>query len=150
MFTDPISDMLTRIRNASLARKGEAVLPHSKFKEALAQVLFKEGFLAGVKEASDPPSLLPSLKLQGTGKIRKASRHKTLEIKLKYAEDGQPVISGIKRVSKPGQRIYLSFIKIPRTNSGFGVTVVSTSKGLMTDKEARKEKIGGEVVCQVW
>lgn len=147
MYTDPISDMLTRIRNASQSRKGEAVLPHSKFKEALAYVLLKEGFLAGVKEAAGP---LAPLKLQDTGNPRGASKHKMLEIRLKYAEDGQPVIAGIKRVSKPGQRIYLPFTKIPRTNSGFGVTVVSTSKGLMTDAEARKGKIGGEVVCQVW
>lgn len=130
MYTDPISDMLTRIRNASLARKEGLVLPHSKFKEALAKVLADEGFVAGVKEQS--------------------GKHKMLEIGLKYAESGEPVISGIKRVSKPGQRIYLSFERIPRTNSGFGITVVSTSKGLMTDRRARKEKVGGEVVCQVW
>lgn len=130
MYTDPISDMLTRIRNASLARKAEVVLPYSKFKFALASLLEKEGFLAGVKET--------------------ASDHKLLEVKLKYSEAGDSVISGIKRVSKPGQRIYLSADKLPRTNSGYGITVVSTSKGLLTDKEARKSHLGGEVVCQVW
>ena len=130
MYTDPISDMLTRIRNASLANKAELVLPHSKFKLALSEVLVREGFISGVKE--------------------QAGKHKMLEIKLKYAEDGQPVISGIKRVSKPGQRIYLASQKIPRTNSGFGITIVSTPKGLVTDKEARQHKIGGEVICQVW
>jgi small subunit ribosomal protein S8 len=130
MYTDPISDMLTRIRNASLARLNELVLPHSKFKQALAQVLQREGFVGDVKE------------LEG--------KQKMLEIKLKYSEDGEPVISGIKRISKPGQRIYLASQKIPRTNSGFGITVISTSRGLVTDKQARKDKIGGEVVCQVW
>jgi len=130
MFTDPIADMLTRIRNASAARKDELVLPYSKFKANLAELLLKEGFISGVKEVMGD--------------------HKNLQINLKYAGDGESVIGGIKRVSKPGQRIYLPVDKIPRTNSGFGVTVVSTSKGLMTDKEARKAKVGGEVVCQVW
>ena len=129
MFTDPISDMLTRIRNASATRKGELVLPYSKFKANLAQLLLKEGFIGGVNE------------LSGT--------HKQLQINLKYSGE-IAVIAGIKRVSKPGQRIYLPADRIPRTNSGFGVTVVSTSRGLMTDKEARKAKVGGEVVCQVW
>jgi small subunit ribosomal protein S8 len=130
MFTDPIADMLTRIRNAAAAQKSELTLPYSKFKANLAQLLAKEGFVAGVNE------------LEGT--------HKSLQINLKYAGGGESVIAGIKRVSKPGQRIYLSVDKLPRTNSGYGITVVSTSKGLMTDKEARKAKMGGEVVCQVW
>ncbi len=130
MFTDPISDMLTRIRNSVVAKKSEVVLPFSKFKKALAEVLVKEGFVKSVKEL--------------------AGEHKMLALELKYSSEGEPVISGIKRVSKPGQRIYLPFIKIPRTNSGFGVTIVSTSKGLFTDKEARKLKMGGEVICQVW
>ncbi len=130
MYTDPISDMLTRIRNASLAHKAEVVLPYSKFKYNLASLLLKEGFLAGVKE--------------------EAAGQKQLQVQLKYSESGDSVISGIKRVSKPGQRIYLAADKLPRTNSGYGVTVVSTSRGLLTDKEARKARIGGEVVCQVW
>lgn len=130
MYTDPISDMLTRIRNASLAHKAEVVLPYSKFKYNLASLLLKEGFLAGVKE--------------------EAAEQKQLQVQLKYSESGDSVISGIKRVSKPGQRIYLAADKLPRTNSGYGVTVVSTSRGLLTDKEARKARIGGEVVCQVW
>ncbi len=129
MFTDPIADMLTRIRNAAQAQKNELVLPYSKFKANLAQVLLKEGFIGGVNE------------LQGD--------HKMLQINLKYS-GGESVIAGIKRVSKPGQRIYMPADKLPRTNSGFGVTVVSTSQGLMTDKEARKAKMGGEIVCQVW
>lgn len=130
MYTDPIADMLTRIRNASGARKAELVLPYSKFKANLAKLLEKEGFISTCSELT--------------------GRFKMLQIKLKYGSDGEPVIAGIKRVSKPGQRIYLSMEKLPRTNSGFGITVVSTPKGLLTDKQARKERVGGEVVCQVW
>lgn len=130
MFTDPIADMLTRIRNASAAKKAELVLPYSKFKRHLAELLHKQGFIGSVSEFEDT--------------------HKMLKIELKYTAGGEGVIAGIKRVSKPGQRIYLAADKLPRTNSGFGLTVVSTSKGLMTDREARKSKVGGEVVCQVW
>lgn len=130
MFTDPIADMLTRIRNAAAARKDELVLPYSKFKYNLAQLLLKQGFIGGTKEL--------------------IGDHKMLQINLKYSVEGESVIAGIKRVSKPGQRIYLPADRLPRTNSGLGITVVSTSKGLMTDREARKAKMGGEVVCQVW
>lgn len=130
MNTDPISDMLTRIRNAIAAQKTELVLPYSKFKHSLANVLLTEGFISGVNE-------LPG-------------RVKMLQINLKYDASGEPVISGLKRVSSPGQRIYLPVAKIPRTNGGFGITVVSTSKGLLTDKQARKDKVGGEVICQIW
>ena len=130
MFTDPVADMLTRIRNATAAKKSELVMPYSKFKAALAEVLAKEGFIGGSSTV--------------------AGKFKALQINLKYGPNGEGVIAGIKRVSKPGQRIYLPADRIPRTNSGFGVTIVSTSKGLLSDKEARKEKVGGEVVCQVW
>lgn len=130
MYTDPISDMLTRIRNALAAGKSELVMPYSKFKHSLANVLLSEGFISGVNE-------LPG-------------RVKMLQINLKYDQGGSPVITGIKRVSTPGQRIYLPVTRIPRTNGGFGITVVSTSNGLLTDRQARKGKVGGEVVCQVW
>jgi small subunit ribosomal protein S8 len=130
MYTDPIADMLIRIKNAASAKKSELVLPFSKFKANLAQLLLKEGFVSGVNE------------LTGT--------HKMLQINLKYGPSGESVIAGIKRVSKPGQRIYMPVTRIPRTNSGFGITVVSTPKGLLTDRQARKDKVGGEVVCQVW
>ena len=130
MYTDPIADMLTRIRNAQAAKKSELVLPFSKFKLSLAELLAKEGFIQSFSEAP--------------------GKFKALRIELKYSPDGDCVISGIKRVSKPGQRIYLPVDRIPRTNSGYGITVVSTPKGLLTDKEARKQRVGGEVVCQVW
>jgi small subunit ribosomal protein S8 len=130
MYTDPIADMLTRIKNASIARKSELVLPYSKFKKSLAEVLAKEGFVQGFSEVP--------------------GKFKSLKITLKYGSAGEPVIADIKRVSKPGQRIYLPVDKIPRTNSGFGITVISTPKGLLTDKQARKTRMGGEVICQVW
>lgn len=130
MYTDPIADMLIRIKNAGTARKEAAVLPYSKFKASLAKLLEREGFIGTVSEVP--------------------GKFKSLKVTLKYDSAGQPVISGLKRVSKPGQRIYLSSEKLPRTNSGLGVTIVSTSKGLLSDKEARKSKVGGEVVCQVW
>ncbi len=130
MYTDPISDMLTRIRNALAVSKSELVLPYSKFKHNLANVLLAEGFISGVNE-------LPG-------------RMKMLQLNLKYAVDGDAVITGLKRISSPGQRIYLPAERIPRTNGGYGITIVSTSKGLLTDKQARKQKVGGEVVCQIW
>src|SRR5437763_180322 len=130
MYSDPIADMLTRIRNASAAKKGELALPFSKFKLSLAKLLEKEGFVSDVQEV--------------------AGRMKMLQINLKYGPNGESVIAGIKRVSKPGQRIYVPVDKLPRTNSGYGITVVSTPKGLLTDRQARKDRVGGEVVCQVW
>ena len=130
MYTDPISDMLTRIRNAAAAGKQDLVMPYSVFKHNLAKLLHSEGFISGVNE-------LPG-------------RVKMLQMNLRYDPQGSPVISGIKRVSTPGQRIYLAVDKLPRTNGGLGVTVVSTSKGLMTDKQARKDRVGGEVICQIW
>ena len=130
MYTDPIADMLTRIRNAVRSRKSEVILPFSKFKASLAKLLFQEGFVGGVSEVE--------------------GQFKMLQIDLKYGPNGDSVITEIQRVSKPGQRIYLPVEKLPRTNSGLGITVVSTSKGLVTDRQARKERIGGEVVCQIW
>lgn len=130
MYTDPIADMLTRIRNASQAKLPGLILPYSKLKENLGRLLLAEGFISGVDV--------------------KGTTIKSLHLTLKYENAGAPVISGIQRVSKPGQRIYLPVDKLPRTNGGFGVTVVSTSKGLLPDREARKQRLGGEVICQIW
>ena len=132
MMTDTISDMLTRIRNALMAKKSEVVLPYSNFKNNLAKVLQAEGWIAKVEVKEAPEEF------------------KSLVLKLKYDAAGEPVISGIQRVSKPGQRIYSSTVAIPKVLGGMGTTIVSTSRGLMTDKEARKNKVGGEIVCQVW
>lgn len=130
MNTDPISDMLTRIRNAVRSHKSELVLPYSKFKHSLADLLLKEGFIGGVNVLS--------------------GRMNMLQINLKYQNGGSSVITDLQRVSKPGQRIYLPSVRVPRTNGGFGVTVVSTSKGLMTDRQARAQRLGGEIVCKIW
>ncbi|MBU6447906.1 30S ribosomal protein S8 [Patescibacteria group bacterium] len=130
MFTDPISDMLTRIRNAAAAQKAEVSMPYSKLKHSLASILEREGYVSSV-----------SVRENGL---------KQLTVQLKYDGSGETVVNGLKRVSKPGQRIYVPMDKIPRANGGLGITILSTSKGLMTDKEARKQKYGGEVICQIW
>jgi small subunit ribosomal protein S8 len=128
---DTIADMLTRIRNGLSARKSEVLVPYSNFKNNLAKVMQNEGWIAGVD-------------------VREEGKIKTLVLKLKYDEKGAPTISGIKRVSKPGQRIYAGNSQIPRALGGIGTTIISTSKGLMTDKIARTQKVGGEVICQIW
>jgi small subunit ribosomal protein S8 len=132
-MTDPIADMLTRIRNANSAQFETVKMPGSKLKEALAAILEREGYISGFtveKETTRPGS--------------------TLEITLKYAADRTRTIAGIKRVSKPGLRIYAQADRIPRVLGGIGVAVVSTSRGLMTDREARRQHLGGEVLCYVW
>jgi small subunit ribosomal protein S8 len=132
-MTDPIADMLTRIRNANSAQFDSVSMPGSKLKESLAKVLEREGFIAGY-------SVAPATNKPGT----------TLEIRLKYSVDRKRTIMGIKRVSKPGLRIYKKSTEMPKVLGGVGVAVVSTSKGLMTDREARKANLGGEVLCYVW
>jgi small subunit ribosomal protein S8 len=132
-MTDPIADMLTRIRNGNVAMHDEVRMPSSKLKEALAAILKREGYIEdfSVADADDRPG-------------------KTLTIRMKYAQDRTRTISGIKRVSKPGLRVYAKADSLPRVLGGLGVAVVSTSQGLMTDREARKSRMGGEVLCFVW
>ena len=132
-MTDPIADMLTRIRNGNTAMHDEVRMPSSKLKEALAAILKREGYIEdfGVADSEDRPG-------------------KTLTIRMKYAQDRTRTISGIKRVSKPGLRVYAKADSLPRVLGGLGVAVVSTSQGLMTDREARKSRMGGEVLCFVW
>jgi small subunit ribosomal protein S8 len=132
-MTDPIADMLTRIRNANAAMFDTVKMPSSKLKVSLAKVLEKEGFIAGF-------SVLANEDKPGS----------TLEIRLKYSEDRKKTIVGIQRVSKPGLRIYKKSAEMPKVLGGVGVAVVSTSHGLMTDREARKARLGGEVLCYVW
>ena len=129
-MTDPITDMLNQIRNAQAVGKTEVLIPLSRIKNEIATLLVKEGFLGEVKKAMK-------------GKI------KALKITLKY-DNGIPAIAGSRRTSKPGQRIYEGFSEIKKVRGGFGISVVSTSKGLMTNKEARKQKLGGEIICQIW
>jgi small subunit ribosomal protein S8 len=132
-MTDPISDMLTRIRNANVAMHDEVSMPSSRQKLALAKVLAKEGYISSFSEADNGEK--PG---------------KTLTIEMKYSPERARVISGIKRVSKPGLRIYRQRNEIPRVQGGLGVAVVSTNKGLMSDREARKNRMGGEILCFVW
>lgn len=128
---DTIADMLTRIRNAYMAKKTDVLVPYSKFKHSLANVLVTEGWVKSMQ-------------------VKEDAGIKNLLIELKYLEKGEPAVLGIKMVSKPGQRIYVKNTNIPRVLGGLGVTIVSTSKGIMTDKVARKQKVGGEIICQVW
>ena len=132
-MTDPIADMLTRIRNGNVALRNEVLMPASKQKSALAEVLKREGFIADYAVVQDP---------QGSGKA--------LKITMKYGTDRQRTISGIKRISTPGLRVYRAATEVPRVLGGLGVAVLSTSHGLMTDREARKRNVGGEVMCFVW
>ena len=131
MNSDPISDFLTRIRNASMVNKSTVSIPHSNFKFELAKLLKNEGYVSDVKISGDGVK-------------------KSIDIDMKYSDEGNSVISGMNRLSKPGQRVYSSFDKLPRNNGGLGTVVVSTSRGLLSDSEARKRKLGGELICEVW
>lgn len=134
MMTDPIADMLTRIRNGALARHDRVEMPHSRLKEHLGFVLKAEGFLDDVRvsENDDP-----------TGP-------RTLTLILRYGRDRQSAIDGVRRVSSPGRRVYVRHDRIPRVRSGLGVSILSTSRGVMTDRDARKQRVGGELLCEVW
>ncbi len=133
MMTDPIADMLTRVRNANTAMHEEVRMPSSKQKVALADVLQREGYIGGYEVAPSP---------KGVGEV--------LTIKMKYSPDRDRTISGLRRVSTPGLRVYRKADSVPRVLGGLGVAVLSTSHGLMTDREARRRKVGGEVLCYVW
>lgn len=135
-MTDPIADMLNRIRNAQAVLKPTVEIPYSSLKQEIAAILEKEGLI---------------VKSEKKGKKTK----KILEVTLKYeTQPGiskvTPVISGLKRISRPGQRIYTQAKKISKVRDGFGIAIISTPKGLMTNKEARKQKLGGEIICEVW
>jgi small subunit ribosomal protein S8 len=132
-MTDPIADMLTRLRNANIAFHDDVRMPSSKLKEALARILEREGYITGYSVEQDP-----------------AKPFKRLTIQMKYTKDRQRTISGIKRVSRPGLRVYTKADSVPRVLGGMGISIVSTNQGLMTDREARDRNMGGEVLCQVW
>jgi small subunit ribosomal protein S8 len=129
--TDPIADMLTRIRNAVAVGHERVVMPASKLKVNIARILVEEGFI-------DRYELVEN------------GHHSELELVLRYADRRRPVILGLKRVSRPGHRVYAGAKDLPRVQGGLGVAVVSTSQGLMPDREARKRRLGGEIVCEVW
>ncbi len=131
MMTDPIADMLTRIRNASLARHERVEMPHSFLKQHIAAVLKSEGFVDDVRSSD------------GDGR-------KTLTLVLRYGRNKESAIDGIRRVSSPGRRVYVRHDRIPRVRSGTGISILSTSAGVMTDKDARTKRVGGELLCEVW
>ena len=130
-MTDPISDMLTRIRNATMVRHDRTDVDASKMKLEIAKILKQEGYIRTFKLLEEGPQ----------GLIR---------IYLKYAEDGEPVIHGMQRVSKPGRRIYRGVEDLPKVRNGLGVAVVSTNRGVLTDEQARSLRVGGEVLCEIW
>jgi small subunit ribosomal protein S8 len=133
MMTDPIADLLTRIRNANMAFHDVTSMPSSKLKEALAKILQSEGFIERYEVADRP-----------------GKPGKMLVIHLKYTTDRKRSISGLKRVSKPGLRVYSKADSVPRVLGGLGIAILSTNQGLLTDREARERKVGGEVLCHVW
>lgn len=129
-MTDPIADMMIRIKNALLVRHSQVIVPHSKLKEAVAKVLLENNYLEAVEVKPLKPQAELVLKLKYVGKL--------------------PAITDVKRVSKPGRRLYAPADKVPQALGGYGITIVSTSKGIVTDAEARKLNVGGEIMCQVW
>ncbi|MDR1391824.1 MAG: 30S ribosomal protein S8 [Clostridiales bacterium] len=129
--TDPVSDMLTRIRNANLSRHKIVDIPSSKLKKAIAQILFEQGFIKKVEYLNE--------NVQGV-----------IRISLKYLDNKKRVLKGLKRVSKPGRRLYVSRFNLPYVLKGLGIAIVSTSKGILIDKEARKQNIGGEILAFIW
>jgi small subunit ribosomal protein S8 len=131
MVNDPIADMLTRIRNASMVKQKQVVMPNSKIKVSIAEILREEGFIDAFAVMEDKPQA-------------------KLVLRLKYTPQGRPVITGLERVSKPGRRYYSGAKDIPWVRSGLGINIVSTPKGLMTGRKARRDKLGGEILCNVW
>lgn len=131
VMTDPIADMLTRIRNANSVKHGQVDIPASNIKKAIAQILLDEGFIKGYDVIDD-------------------GKQGIIRVEMKYGPNNTKVISGLKRISKPGLRVYVKKDEIPKVLGGLGIAILSTSKGIMTDKQARKEGIGGEVICYVW
>ena len=130
-ISDPIADMLTRVRNASRARHTEVVVPASRTKREIARILKEEGFIADVREERAGPAQM-------------------LRIELKYVDGKVPVVSGLKRISKPGLRVYARKTEIPRVLGGLGIVIVSTSRGIMTGAQAHKAELGGEILAYVW
>ncbi|WP_454206066.1 30S ribosomal protein S8 [Peptoniphilus sp. Marseille-Q6390] len=131
MMTDPIADMLSRIRNANNARHKSVDVPCSNIKKEIAKILLDEGYIKGYDVVED-------------------DKQGMIKIDLKYSQDGERVISGLKRISKPGLRVYVKCDDVPKVLGGLGIAIISTSKGIISDKMARQEKVGGEVICYVW
>jgi len=131
MLTDPIADMLTRIRNAGQARHADTFVPASKLKLAVATVLKEQGYVANVQQET-------------------REGHPVLRVSIRYNDSGLPLIDGLKRISRPGRRVYVGSSELPKVRSGLCIAVLSTSKGVMTDQAAREASVGGEFLCEVW
>jgi len=131
MITDPIADMLTRVRNAAMARSGQVEIPASRVKKAIASILKKEGYIKDFEYIQD-------------------NKQGKLKLYLKTGGNNRSAISGLKRISKPGLRVYAGKDELPHVLGGLGIAIISTSRGIMTDQEARKAELGGEVICYVW
>lgn len=132
-MTDPIADMLTRIRNAARARHDSVAIPWSRTKEEIARILVTEGFLQEVKKVK-----------------AKERTGEELLIRLKFDKAKQPIVSGLKRISRPGRRVYVGSAEIPPIRAGLGINILSTPRGILVDREARRAKVGGELICSVW
>jgi small subunit ribosomal protein S8 len=130
-MTDPISDMLARIRNACQATHEELLIPASRIKENIARILLEEGFIDSYERVEQ-------------------NGHTELKLRLRYSDDREPAIAGLRRISKPGRRVYRGASELPRVLGGLGIAIISTSQGVMTDKEARRSKVGGEVLAYIW
>jgi small subunit ribosomal protein S8 len=131
MVTDPIGDLLTRLKNGSQRRHETVSVPASKLKRAILDVLKKEGYVQGIEDGVE-------------------EGHPVLTVQLRYVGEGQPMITGLQRISKPGRRVYVGSKEIAKVRNGIGMSILSTSKGIMTDQESRKNGLGGEVLCSVW
>jgi len=131
MVTDPISDLLARLKNGAQRRHETVSVPASKLKRAVLEILKREGYIDGVEDD-------------------KQNGHPSFTVRLRYVGDGKPMITGLQRISKPGRRVYVDSTKIAKVRNGIGMSILSTSQGIMTDYESRKNKVGGEVLCSVW
>jgi small subunit ribosomal protein S8 len=131
MVTDPIGDLLIRLKNGSQRRHETITVPASKLKRAILQILKNEGYVDAVEDATQ-------------------DGHPVLKVQLRYVGEGEPMITGLQRISKPGRRVYVGSNEIERVRNGIGMSILSTSKGIMTDQESRRNKLGGEVLCSVW
>ena len=149
-MTDPIADMLTRIRNAQMAKKSEVVMPYSKLKFSLLTLLAKEGWLGTVEHLDPLKVRVTKSKFKQAKASEVSNRFASLRIKLKYDADKTTKISNLKRISKPGRRVYATKDKLPIVLNGYGMAIISTSQGLLTDKEARKKQVGGEIICEIY
>ena len=131
MLTDPISDLLIRLKNGAQRRHETVAVPTSKLKRAILEILKREGYIDAIEEQMH-------------------DGHPMLTVRLRYVAEGQPMITGLERISKPGRRVYVGSKDIPKVRNGIGMSILSTSKGIMTDQESRKNKLGGEVLCSIW